>query len=73
MGNAPFDKHLFGFSDQKTKKMRMFIKLERDALETLSSSIQADDRPMILKAAMGIRPNYAKLFKMFGDFEAVMK
>lgn len=50
--------------------MRMFIKLERDALETLSSSIQADDRPMILK---GVRPNYAKLFKMFGDFEAVMK
>lgn len=70
MGNAPFDKHLFGFSDQKTKKMRMFIKLERDALETLSSSLQADDRPMILK---GVRPNYAKLFKMFGDFEAVMK
>lgn len=53
--------------------MRMFIKLERDALETLSSSLQADDRPMILKAAMGVRPNYAKLFKMFGDFEAVMK
>jgi hypothetical protein len=70
VGNAPFDKYLFGFSDQKTKKMRMFIKLERDALETLSSSLQADDRPMILK---GVRPNYAKLFKMFGDFEAVMK
>lgn len=71
--NSPFDKDLFGFNDQKIKKMGMFIKMEREALEALSAVIKADNRPMILKSAKGVQPNYAKLFKMFGDFESLKK
>jgi hypothetical protein len=73
IGDLPFDKSLYGFSDQKYKKMKNFMARETESLDRLKKAIDSGDKPAIIKAALGIKPNYAKAYKMFGDFERVKK
>ena len=73
INTLPFDSSLYGFNDQKTGQMKAFMAAETEALNRLKKAIQSKDNTKIVKACMGIKPNYAKLYKMFGDFERVKK
>jgi len=70
---ARFDKELYDFDDRKVTEMQHYIDLETAALNKLKMSIQNLDKPSIIKTAMAIRPNYAKLYKMLGDFDRMEK
>ena len=70
---ARFDKVLYDFDDRKVSEMKNYIELETAALNKLKMSIQKMDKPSIIKAAKGIKPSYAKLYKMFGDFDSVKR
>ena len=70
---ASFDKALYDFNDQKAGKMKSFITKETDALNRLKKAIGSKDNTKIVKACMGIKPNYAQLYKLFGNFERVQK
>jgi hypothetical protein len=71
--HSEFDKDLFGFDDLMTAKMKKLLMVESEALGKLRKAIEKKDRPMIIKAGKGIKPNYAKLYKLFGDFESIKK
>ena len=73
IGDSKFDKNLFGFNNKKMGKMKKLYEMESAALDKLKKALEKKDRPMIKKAGMGIKPNYAKYYKLFGDFESIMK
>jgi hypothetical protein len=67
----PFDKLLFGFDDQKVAAMRDLMEKETQALQRLKKALEGEDKARIIESAKKIRPNYAQLYKMFGDFDRV--
>jgi hypothetical protein len=71
--NARFDKDLFLFNEEKVTKMESIIEAETMALEDLKRAIKnKSDKENIIKKAIGIKKNFALLFKLFGDFEGLM-
>jgi hypothetical protein len=69
---APFDPTAYGFSDEQNRTREKLIVEETAALNRLKSAIDNKDKPGIVAAAEGIKPKYAALYKLFGDFEKVM-
>ena len=70
--SAPFDAALFGFGPEKVKKMNQLIELETEALNKLRQALGKKNKEMIIKTAKGVKPNYAQLYKLFGDFDSIM-
>lgn len=66
-----FDKQLFGFDEKKVAGMRDLMEKEADVLRRLQKALEGEDKALIIESAKKIRPIYAQLYKMFGDFEAV--
>jgi hypothetical protein len=64
-----FDAGLFGFNDRKLAEMKDLVQKEAEALQRLKTALGGNDNAVIIKSAKEIRPNYANLYKMFGDFE----
>jgi hypothetical protein len=64
----PFDKELFGFDDRRETKRQELLQKEAEALLTLQKSLESNDAPRIIRAAKEVRPNYAQLYMLFGDF-----
>ncbi len=64
----PFDRDLFGFDDRRETKRQELLQKEAEALLTLQKSLDADDAPRTIRAAKEVRPNYAQLYMLFGDF-----
>jgi len=50
------------------ERARKLIQTEQQALAALKTALAAGDKPSIIKAAVGIKPNFAALFMIFGDF-----
>jgi hypothetical protein len=67
-----FDAALFGFNDQKLAEMKDLVKKEAEALRKFKTALGESDNAATLRSAKEIRPNYANLYKMFGDFDRVM-
>lgn len=58
----------YKFNDQRRQKMEAFMAAETKALEELQQSL-IENAPFheIRKTALGIKPNFAGLFKLFGN------
>lgn len=56
------------FTDEKL--VNEYIRLESESLSKLKQSMENGDKNLIIKSAAGIRPNFVKLFFLFGDFES---
>ena len=69
----PFDKALFGFDDEKIAKMMGLMKAESEALDNLKKAINSKDKTAIIEMAKNVKPNYAKIYMMFGDFDSIAK
>lgn len=69
--NASFDPALFSFSAEKDAQRLGYIKAETEAMNKLINALENGNKGGIIKAAMGIKPNFVSLFLMFGDFEKV--
>jgi hypothetical protein len=50
------------------ERARKLIQTEQQALAALKSALAAGDKQDIIKAAVGVKPNFAALFMTFGDF-----
>lgn len=70
--SLPFDRALFGFDDQKLAQMKELLNGEAKALSDLKKALGGEDNALIIKKAKAVRPEYAQLYKMFGDFDRVM-
>ncbi len=69
--NVKFDEKLFGFSPDKTIKIKNYIKSESETLNKLQQTMASKDKKAMIQAAVAIKPNFANLFMMFGDFERI--
>jgi hypothetical protein len=63
-----FDSSLFDFDNEKTRLMKEYIKLESESLSKLEQAMKAGDKKMIIQSSAKIKPNFVKLFFLFGDF-----
>jgi flagellin-specific chaperone FliS len=65
---AEFSPGLFGFGVEELAQKDALVDLEAARLRELEAALDAGDREAIIEAAAAIKPPFAKLFKLFGDF-----
>jgi len=63
-----FDSNLFEFNANKKKLLQTLVNDERIALERLDNTLKQQDKNKIIMAAVGIKPSFARIFKLFGKF-----
>jgi len=66
---AHFDTTLFEFDAPRLKKMRQYQEAETSALARLQQALNNGNNSATLSAAIALKPNFAKLFMLFGDFK----
>jgi hypothetical protein len=70
--DTPFNSADYGFSEEQGRMANKLIKEETAALAQLETALAGKDNGRIIDAAKAIKPKYAALYKMFGDFNKVM-
>lgn len=68
---SEFDRDLYGFNDEKMAQMKKLLKMESEALNKLGKALEVNNNALIIETGKAIKPNYAKLYKLFGDFERI--
>jgi hypothetical protein len=63
----------FGFNAEQQANLAKLVASESAALETLKQALAGDDRAAIIKAALAVKPPFAKIFMAFGNFEPVRR
>ena len=53
--------------------MRSLQKTEEDALLVLQEALKKGDKTEIIKQALSLKPKYAPIYLLFGDFERMKK
>jgi hypothetical protein len=66
--SARIDPKRYRLSDNAITALGTGIQQESATLQALQTALAADDRQRIIKAAVAIKPPFAKLFMLFGDF-----
>lgn len=66
-----FPAKLFGFDKEATQKLNASIAAERAAITALNRALADGDAKTVLKAAKGLKPPFAKVYKSFGDFSGL--
>lgn len=62
---------LYGFDQEKMQTIRAAFHAEREALVSLAEVLENGNKADIIKGAANIKPNFAKVFMQFGDFESL--
>ena len=65
---AKFDAFTYGFDSTRAAKLHNLIEKETQSLERLEKAIKGRNKKEIIGAAIGIKPNFAQIFKLFGRF-----
>lgn len=68
---APFDAALFGFAPERQAALQQQVAAESEALARLRAALEAGDTAAIIQRAVAIKPAFATLFMLFGDFEGL--
>lgn len=63
------DATIYQLSPAQAGEVAKLVRLESAALAGLSEALAAGDKSRIVKAAVAIKPNFAKLFMTFANFE----
>jgi hypothetical protein len=63
----------FGLSAEQQQNVANLIANESAALDTLKQALAGDDRAAMIKAAVSIKPAFAKIYMSFGNFEPVRR
>ncbi len=61
----------FGLSTEQQQNLDKLIANETQALETLRQALAGSDKAALIKAAMAIKPAFAKIYMSFGNFAPV--
>lgn len=71
LGKFPFNKDAYDLNEKKAGAIKKLYKVEKEALNKLTKAIESGDISAIIAASKGVKPNYAKLYMQFGDFDSV--
>lgn len=66
---SKLDSTIYQLTASQSEEAAKLVILESAALATLKSALASGDKAQIAKAAVGIKPNFAKLFMIFANFE----
>jgi hypothetical protein len=67
---AKLDANDYMLTPAQADDARKLMTLENAALSALKDALAASDKARIAQAAVAIKPNFAKLFMIFGDFKS---
>jgi hypothetical protein len=67
--NAKFDPRQFGFDNARTAKLKQLMEAENNAIDALNKAITASDKSAIIQCAAAIKPPFAQIFMLFGEFQ----
>lgn len=65
---ANFGPELYGFDKNKEARLHLLVEKERLALRRLEMALGQENKSEIISAAVAIKPEFAKIFKSFGNF-----
>ena len=65
---AKLDPVVFNFNSEKLKQAQQLITTEKQKLLDLQQALTTKKTDLIIKTSVAIKPNFAKLFMLFGDF-----
>lgn len=65
---TPMDAGVFRFKPAQTQAVQAAIQQESEALQKLEKALASHDRAQILPAVAAIKPPFARLYRLFGDF-----
>jgi len=65
---SEFNHQLFGFNQKKIKLMKSYFQAESVLLVKARKIIIEGDKRAIIQNANGLKPNFTKLYLLFGDF-----
>lgn len=63
------DAAIYQLSSAQADEVAKLVKLESAALASLKEALAGGDKAQVVKAAVAIKPNFAKLFMTFANFE----
>jgi len=63
----------FGLSAEQQQTLAGLIARESEALDNLRKALAGSDRAALIKAAVTIKPAFARIYISFGNFEAVRR
>jgi len=63
----------FGLNAEQQENVAGLVVNESAALNALKQALAGDDRAAIIKAAVSVKPPFAKLYMAFGNFEPVRR
>jgi len=66
--DAKFDASTYEFNNTQEANLHSQIGKETQALNRLEKALKSGNKKEIIGAAVGIKPNFAKIFKSFGKF-----
>lgn len=66
--HARFDAQVYGFDRKQAHTLKALVKKEQAVLVSLDKAVTSGNRKDIIQAALAIKPNFAKMFKLFGRF-----
>lgn len=66
---SKLDPKIYQLTAAQSEDVAKLVTLESAALATLKAALASGDKAQIAKAAVGIKPNFAKLFMAFANFE----
>lgn len=67
----PVADDVFGFDPSRSQAVNAAIQQESEALQKLEKALATRDRALLIPAAVGIKPPFARLYKQFGDFSGL--
>ena len=67
--SANLNSELFNFGEAQVGKINQLLNAEKTALASLEATLKEGDPEEPIKAAAAIEPVFAKMFKMYGDFD----
>ncbi|MHB9106789.1 MAG: hypothetical protein ACYDCO_07015 [Armatimonadota bacterium] len=68
---APFDPALFQLSADQDARLREELRLETGIMLELKAALDAKDAARVIQSAAALKPHFATLYKLFGDFSGV--
>lgn len=66
--NTQLDAKTYGLSSSQASNIAKLIDKEETNLIALEQSLTTNDNQAIIKAGLGVKPDFAKIFTQFGDF-----
>jgi len=71
VAKATFDPALFQLSADQEARLREELRLETGIMLELKAALDARDKARVIQSAAALKPHFATLYKLFGDFSAV--